>query len=71
MVGVLLFNYKINSNNSIVTIVLAEKEFSDLFLGVANPQKLFMSGKLKIKGNIMKALQLQPVLGLLKAKAKL
>ncbi|KNG48797.1 sterol-binding-like protein [Stemphylium lycopersici] len=38
-----------------VTLTLPDEEFGKLVQGKANAQKLFMSGKLKIKGNVMKA----------------
>ena len=37
-----------------VTLVLNDAEFQKLIEGKANAQKLFMSGKLKIKGDMMK-----------------
>lgn len=37
-----------------VTLVLNDAEFQKLIEGKANAQKLFMGGKLKIKGNMMK-----------------
>jgi putative sterol carrier protein len=39
--------------------------------GKAKAQQLFMSGKLKIKGNMMKATKLEPVLAKAQNKAKL
>ncbi|EGX88633.1 oleate-induced peroxisomal protein [Cordyceps militaris CM01] len=54
-----------------VTFILDEDNFTKLFLGEANAQNLFMTGKLKIKGNIVKALALQPVLQVVRVKAKL
>jgi putative sterol carrier protein len=38
-----------------VTLSLTEEDFGKLVSGQANAQKLFMSGKLKIKGDVMKA----------------
>lgn len=38
-----------------VTLTLPDEEFGKLVQGKANAQKLFMSGKLKIKGNVLKA----------------
>jgi putative sterol carrier protein len=45
-----------------VTLTLPEDEFGKLVGGKANAQKLFMSGKLKVKGNVMKATKLEAVL---------
>ncbi|CAI6339455.1 unnamed protein product [Periconia digitata] len=45
-----------------VTLVLSDKDFGELVAGKANAQKLFMSGKLKVKGDVMKATKLEPVL---------
>ncbi|KAJ6192904.1 SCP2 sterol-binding domain-containing protein [Bipolaris maydis] len=45
-----------------VTLTLPEEEFGKLVLGKANAQKLFISGKLKVKGNVMKATKLEAVL---------
>ncbi|EOA91459.1 hypothetical protein ACJQWK_03465 [Exserohilum turcicum] len=45
-----------------VTLTLPDEEFGKLVLGKANAQRLFMSGKLKVKGNIMKATKLESVL---------
>lgn len=36
-----------------VTLVLNDGEFQKLVEGKANAQKLFMSGKLKVKGDVM------------------
>ena len=54
-----------------VTLQLSEADFGSLVQGKANAQRLFMSGKLKIKGNIMKATKLDPVLKKAQTKAKL
>jgi putative sterol carrier protein len=43
-------------------LVLADKDFAALIAGKANAQKLFMSGKLKIKGDVMKATKAEPIL---------
>ncbi len=40
-------------------------------MGKAKAQSLFMSGKLKIKGNVMKAAKLEPILNKARSKAKL
>ncbi|EEQ30363.1 hypothetical protein McanMca71_002148 [Microsporum canis] len=58
-----------------VTLVLSEKDFGGLVAGTANAQRLFMGGKLKIRGNAMKAMKIEPILSKAKAntgvKAKL
>ena len=51
--------------------MLSDKEFGNLVAGKAKAQQLFMSGKLKIKGNMMKATKLEPVLSKAQSKAKL
>jgi putative sterol carrier protein len=42
--------------------VLNDSEFQKLVAGKANAQKLFMSGKLKVKGDVMKATKLDPIM---------
>ncbi|KAL4908389.1 hypothetical protein BDW74DRAFT_147373 [Aspergillus multicolor] len=54
-----------------VTLQLSDKDFESLVSGKANAQRLFMGGKLKIKGNIMKATKMEPVLKKAQGKAKL
>ena len=56
---------------SIVTLSLAEEEFGKLVSGKAKAQQLFMSGKLKIRGDVMKATRMEPVLKRAQTKAKL
>ncbi|KAJ6669702.1 hypothetical protein lerEdw1_000251 [Lerista edwardsae] len=43
------------------TITLADEDFMDLVLGKMNPQKAFLSGKLKIKGNILLSQKLEMI----------
>ncbi|KAK2612365.1 hypothetical protein QQS21_001629 [Conoideocrella luteorostrata] len=54
-----------------VTLLLSEEDFGKLVEGSANPQRLFMSGKLKVKGDIMKATKLDPIMKKAKSKANL
>jgi len=54
-----------------VTLSVGDEEFGKLVKGEANAQKLFMSGKLKVKGDVMKATKLDPILKKAQTKAKL
>jgi putative sterol carrier protein len=54
-----------------VSLTLSESDFGNLVAGKANAQRLFMSGKLKIKGDVMKATKLDPILKKAQTKAKL
>ncbi|KUI72988.1 Fatty acid-binding protein [Cytospora mali] len=54
-----------------VTLTLSDADFGNLVAGKGNAQRLFMSGKLKIKGNVMKATKLDPILKKAQTKAKL
>lgn len=44
-----------------VQLILKDVDFTKLATGKANGQKLFMNGKLKIKGNMMKATAIETV----------
>merc|ERR1711977_129340 len=57
--------------NKAVTLSLSEEEFGKLVSGKANAQRLFMSGKLKVKGDVMKATKMEPILKKAQTKAKL
>ncbi len=46
-----------------VTVTMKPDNFRDLVGGKLNPQMAFMSGKLKIKGDMSLALKLQQILG--------
>lgn len=50
-----------------ITLTLSDENFASLVSGKANAQKLFMGGKLKVKGNVMKAASIE---GVLKAAQK-
>ncbi|KAF2215644.1 hypothetical protein CERZMDRAFT_56380 [Cercospora zeae-maydis SCOH1-5] len=54
-----------------VTLNLSDENFGKLVSGKANAQKLFMSGKLKVKGAVMKATKMEPILKKAQTKAKL
>ncbi|KAJ5769827.1 uncharacterized protein N7511_001878 [Penicillium nucicola] len=54
-----------------VTLSLSDDDFAQLVAGKANAQRLFMGGKLKIKGNIMKATKMEPILKKAQGGAKL
>lgn len=54
-----------------MTLSLSDEDFGKLVAGKANAQRLFMSGKLKIKGDVMKSTKLDPVLKKAQTKAKL
>lgn len=54
-----------------VSLSLSESDFGQLVSGKANAQRLFMSGKLKIKGDVMKATKLDPIMKKAQTKAKL
>ncbi|CUM51273.1 uncharacterized protein AC631_02483 [Debaryomyces fabryi] len=54
-----------------VQLILKDADFVKLATGKANGQKLFMNGKLKVKGNMMKATSLEGVFKAIGPKAKL
>ena len=54
-----------------VTLSLSDEDFGKLVAGKTQAQRLFMSGKLKIKGDVMKATKMEPVLKKAQTKAKL
>ncbi|MCJ1245929.1 hypothetical protein MMC30_003133 [Trapelia coarctata] len=54
-----------------VTLSLSDEDFGKLVGGKTQAQRLFMSGKLKVKGNVMKATKMEPILKKAQIKAKL
>jgi len=60
-----------NRGAAAVTLSLSDADFANLVAGKANAQRLFMSGKLKIKGDVMKATKMEPILKKAQTKAKL
>ena len=51
--------------------MLDDADFGKLISGKANAQNLFMKGKLKIRGDVMKATKMEPILKKAQTKAKL
>ncbi|GAB7351675.1 hypothetical protein MBLNU459_g2272t1 [Dothideomycetes sp. NU459] len=60
-----------DGKKSNVQLNLSDADFAKLISGKANAQKLFMSGKLKVKGDVMKATKMEPILKKAQTKAKL
>ncbi|KAI9776092.1 MAG: hypothetical protein M1839_000605 [Geoglossum umbratile] len=54
-----------------VTLCMSEQNFGLLVAGSANAQRLFMAGKLRVKGDVMKATRVEVVLKKIQPKAKL
>ena len=54
-----------------MTVQVQDADFLDLAAGKLQPQKAFMSGKIKIKGNMGLSTKLEGVLKLAASKAKL
>ncbi|KAL9125719.1 MAG: hypothetical protein Q9217_005121 [Psora testacea] len=48
-----------------------DEDFGKLVNGKTQAQRLFMSGKLKVKGDVMKATKMEPILKKAQTKAKL
>jgi putative sterol carrier protein len=53
------------------TLSLSDADFAKLTSGKGNAQQMFMGGKLKIKGDMMKATKMEPILKKAQTKAKL
>ena len=60
-----------NMSHRSVILHLSDQDFQNLVGGKASAQKLFMSGKLKVKGGVMKATKAEPILKKAQPKAKL
>jgi len=54
-----------------VELTVTDSDLFDIVSGKATVEKLFMSGKLKLKGNMAKAMKLRQVLDVKKLKSKL
>lgn len=50
------------------TLTMDSKNFFEMFTGKIKPATAFMMGKLKINGNMQKALKLDKLMGSLKSK---
>lgn len=53
-----------------VTLSLSDEDFGKMVQGKTKAQSLFMSGKLKVKGNVMKATKMEPILAKAQSQAK-
>jgi len=53
-----------------VTLSLSDENFGKLVTGKTKAQQLFMSGKLKVKGNVMKATKMEPILAKAQSQMK-
>lgn len=51
------------ADDATCTITIADSDFVSMVKGDSNPQMLFMTGKLKVSGDMGQALKLQKVLG--------
>jgi putative sterol carrier protein len=60
-----------DGKKSAVTMSLSDADFGKLVKGEVNAQKMFMSGKLKVKGDVMKATKMEPIFKKMQGKAKL
>ncbi|KAF5285562.1 hypothetical protein FQR65_LT13196 [Abscondita terminalis] len=56
------------SSQADATLTMDSRHFFDMFSGKVKPATAFMTGKLKISGNMQKALKLDKLMGSLKAK---
>ncbi|KJH41262.1 oxidoreductase, short chain dehydrogenase/reductase family protein [Dictyocaulus viviparus] len=59
-----------SGENAAVTVTVSDEDFLEIANGTLNPQKAFMAGKLKVKGNVMLLQKLQMIFDK-KKKAKL
>ena len=51
-----------------VTMIMDSEDFVKMFQGSLKPTAAFMSGKLKIKGDMGKAMKLEKLMGAVKSK---
>lgn len=54
-----------------IQLIVGDGDFANLVAGRANAQKLYMGGKLKAKGNIMKAAKLEGIFKAARSDVKL
>lgn len=50
------------------TLTMDSKHFADMFMGKLKPANAFMTGKLKISGDLQKAMKLEKLMGSMKSK---
>lgn len=62
LVLILIISVTIANNHLLVSLSLSDEDFGKLVSGKANAQRLFMAGKLKVKGDVMKATKMEPIL---------
>ncbi|KAK1253543.1 hypothetical protein MKX07_001620 [Trichoderma sp. CBMAI-0711] len=67
----LLLTLSFSLLSNAVTLTLSDEDFGKLVSGKAQAQRLFMSGKLKVKGDVMKATKMEPILKKAQTKSKL
>jgi putative sterol carrier protein len=60
-----------NATAFTVTLILSDADFAGLISGKAKAQQLFMSGKLKVKGDVMKATRMELILKRAQSQSKL
>ncbi|PSO03735.1 hypothetical protein B9Q12_03905, partial [Candidatus Marsarchaeota G2 archaeon ECH_B_SAG-G06] len=52
-----------NSQNAVATIIMSAQDMVDMFRGKLNPISAFMSGRLRVEGNLFEAQSLAALLG--------
>lgn len=57
--------YKGDAPKADVTLTMKDQDFQDLMSGKGNGQQMFMSGKIKFKGNMGLLMKLQDIQSLL------
>jgi putative sterol carrier protein len=52
-----------NAQNAVATIIMSAQDMVDMFRGKLNPISAFMSGRLRVEGNLFEAQSLAALLG--------